>query len=88
MSNPVEKTSAVGNFVFDSDNQERRSWVFFGQKIARSQIVFLVQVALVTIIAIVSIINLTLSNNCQDTTIWVAILSSSLGYMLPAPSLK
>jgi hypothetical protein len=88
MSNPVEKPSAVGNFVFDSDNQERRSWVFFGQKIARSQIVFLVQVSLVTIIAIVSIINLTLSNNCQDTTIWVAILSSSLGYMLPAPSLK
>ena len=87
MSDTVD-SSAVGNLIFDSENQERRSWVFFGKKVPRSQLLFLVQVLLVCIIVIVSVVNLTLAENCQDTTVWVAILSSSIGYMLPSPSIK
>lgn len=82
-----QKSVGIGNIIFDDDNQERSSWIFFGKRIPRSQVLFFVQVLLVTIIITVSIINLTVADTCEETTVWVAILSSSVGYMLPAPKL-
>lgn len=77
----------LNNIIFDSENQERKSWIFFGQRVPRSQILFLFQVLVVLIIVIVSIVNLSLSTKCEELTVWVALLSSSIGYMLPAPKI-
>ena len=64
---------------------EQKSWIFFGHRVPRSQIVFCIQTVLVFFLAIVSVVSLMRSTACEETTVWVAILSSSVGYMLPSP---
>jgi len=68
-----------------SHNSSTR-WHFFGSVLPRSEIVFFVQVILVYIVVIVSIVNLTIGS--QTDKLWIALLSSSIGYILPSPSLK
>ena len=78
-------TVTVKDLVFDDENVERQPWEFFGHAAARSQVVFLVQIIIVFVIISVSIANLSFASTCEETTIWVAILSSTVCYMLPAP---
>ena len=75
----------VGNFVFDSNNEERKPWIFFGKLIPRSEIVFLAQITLVFLIVIFAVVNLARADTCEETTVWIAVLSSSVGYMIPSP---
>ena len=77
----------INNLVFDQNNEERKSWIFFGQRVARSQIVFLVQVLVLFTVITTSVAKLWLSENCEEVTVWVSLLSSSIGYMLPSPHL-
>ena len=61
-------------------------WHFCGHVLPRSEIVFFIQVTLVFIVAIVSIVNITVQH--PDSQLWIALLSSSVGYLLPSPTLK
>lgn len=69
-----------------STRSSSRKWHFFGKVLPRSEIVFFVQVILVYIVVIVSIVNLTIGRS--DDKLWIALLSSSIGYLLPNPTLK
>jgi len=64
----------------------RTRWHFFGKKLPKMEIVFFAQVLLIYIVALFSIVNLTLGKD--GGKIWTALLGSSLGYLLPSPSLK
>jgi hypothetical protein len=66
--------------------QEQARWVLFGKHIPKAEIVFFAQVIVLYIVIITSIVNLTLSNGVS--TLWTALLSSSLGYLLPNPTLE
>jgi hypothetical protein len=57
-----------------------------GWKTSKSHFVFLVQIILIYIVIITCIINLSIKNG--DSNLWTALLSSCLGYILPAPSIK
>ena len=59
-------------------------WHIFGRECP--EIVFLCQVIILYTVIVVSIYNLTVEHG--DSTLWTALLSSSLGYLLPNPSLK
>ena len=87
MKDAVDSGIGVKDIIFDSEHNERRSWVFFGQNVARSQVVFIVQVLIVLLIAVASVVNITLAAACEDKSFWIALLSSSIGYMLPPPHL-
>ena len=63
------------------------SWIFCHRKFPRSQIVFVVQTTFVFLLACVSVTCLALAQTCEETPVWIAILSSSVGYMLPSPKL-
>lgn len=78
----------VQETVGSSEGSQTANWQMFGQKVPKSEIVFFVQVILVYIVAITSIINLTLNNNSENGKLWTALLSSSIGYILPNPSFK
>lgn len=52
----------------------------------KNRITFIAQIFLIFIIVIVSLINLCLSR--PDRELWLLLLSSSIGYILPNPSLK
>ncbi len=61
-------------------------WHIFGRECPKEEIVFLCQVIILYTVIVVSIYNLTVGHG--DSTLWIALLSSSLGYLLPNPSLK
>ena len=61
-------------------------WNVFGSEVPKEEIVFFTQVILIYLIAITSIVNLTME--AKHETLWTSLLSASLGYMLPAPQLN
>ena len=61
-------------------------WNVFGSEVPKEEIVFFTQVILIYVIAITSIVNLTME--AKHETLWTSLLSASLGYMLPAPQLN
>ena len=61
-------------------------WNVFGSDVPTEEIVFFTPVILIYVIAITSIVNLTM--DAKNDTLWRSLLSASLGYMLPAPQLN
>jgi hypothetical protein len=70
----------------DCRSSTSSKWHFCGHVFPRSEIVFFIQVTMVFIVSIVSIVNITM--NHPDSQLWIALLSSSVGYLLPSPNLK
>ena len=68
------------------DEVDANGWHIFGRECPTEEIVFLCQVIILYTVIVVSIYNLTVAHD--DSTLWTALLSSSLGYLLPNPSLK
>lgn len=73
--------------IFETGTTSPTYWNLCGDDVPRSQFVFFAQLLVILIILIVSIINLSIVNTCEETTVWVALLSSAVGYALPAPKL-
>jgi len=61
-------------------------WRACGHKFPRSEVVFVTQTLILYVVVITSLVNLTIGN--EQNTLWTALLSSCLGYMLPNPSIK
>ena len=87
MGDECDKQLNLGNFVFDEENHERKSWKFFGRTCNRSLLVFMCQFFVINLILACAIVRIMLSTTCEETTVWVAILSSTVGYILPSPKL-
>ena len=68
------------------DAKAADGWHIFGRECPKEEIVFLCQVIILYTVIVVSIYNLTVAHD--DSTLWTALLSSSLGYIPPNPSLK
>ena len=87
MDDECDKQLNLGKFVFDEENHERKSWKFFGRKCNRSLLVIMCQFFVIVLILACAIVRIMLSTTCEETTVWVAILSSTVGYILPSPKL-
>ena len=87
MTEHTDKGLNLGNFVFDDNNPERQSWKCFGQTCNRSLVVFLSQFFVKLVILVCFMVRITLATTCEETTVWIAILSSTVGYILPSPKL-
>ena len=61
-------------------------WHILGTECPKGEIVFLCQVVVLYTVIVVSIYNMTVGHG--DSTLWTALLSSSLGYLLPNRSMK
>ena len=62
-----------------------KSWQFFNTRVPRSQIVFVVQITFIFMLSTACIVNIVLSDTCEESTTWIAILTSLVGYVLPSP---
>jgi hypothetical protein len=69
-----------------NDAHSQQSWSFLGKRVPRSEIVFFCQVIIIYTVILDSIYNL--SRSYKDGHLWTALLSSSLGYLLPNPTIK
>ena len=77
----MTSTGSVEDVVDAADG-----WHLLGTECPKEEIVFFCQVIILYTVIVVSIYNLTVGHG--DSTLWTALLSSSLGYLLPNPSLK
>ena len=77
----------LGKKVFDDNNQERISWACLGQICSTSLIVFLSQLFVILLIIFGCLWRIHFSKICDESTVWVGILCSAAGYILPSPSL-
>jgi hypothetical protein len=66
-----------------SRNSEK--WVLGGKVLPRGEIVFFCQMVILFIVIVTSIINLSLG---AQSELWLILLSTSLGAILPNPNLK
>ena len=69
-----------------SDTDSVSSWVTCGKKTPRSEVLCLCQVLNLYMVIVFSIYNLTVES--ENSTLWTALLSSCLGYLLPNPTIK
>lgn len=66
--------------------KEKEVWNMFGYSIPKQEVVFFTQIIALYIVIIIGLINVTLQNG--NSNLWLSLLSASLGYLLPNPSLK
>ena len=64
-----------------------RQWRLCVQEIPKSEIVFFSQVIILYTVILTSIYNLTRGNS-EQSNLWTSLLSGSLGYLLPNPTIK
>ena len=60
-------------------------WNCFGYKFPRREVVYFSQIIIIYIVILFCLINLTFSIGASN--LWVALLGSCLGYLLPQPSM-
>ncbi len=61
-------------------------WNCFGFKFPRREVVYFSQIIIIYVVILFCLINLTLGTG--DSNLWVALLGSCLGYLLPQPSME
>lgn len=77
MENAVESTS---NTSLPS------KWCVGGHRVPKGEIVYLCQMTIVLVVVLSSVVNLTLARGSSE--IWISLLSSCIGYVLPNPSIR
>ena len=65
--------------------QNSTKWTVFGYKFPSSEIVFFSQMIIILIVVLASVYNL--STHDKNVSLWTTLLSGSLGYVLPNPSI-
>ena len=73
--------------VFDENNSEIKSWSCIGHSCPRSLIVFLSQFFVILLVILGSFWRIHLSKSCDESTVWVGILCSAAGIIVPTPRL-
>ncbi len=61
------------------------NWHVLGSKFPKTEIVFFTQVLLIYGVVITSLVNISLG---KANELWIVLLTSCLGYILPNPTLK
>lgn len=66
-------------------NHSHHLWTFFGHSMPKPEIIYFSQVIIIYIVVITSLANITYGT--ADKTVFISLLCSCLGYLLPNPSL-
>jgi len=67
-------------------NRRTKWWYLCGSQVPSDEIEFFCQIIICYIVIITCIVNLSLKNG--DSNLWTALLSGTLGFLLPGPRLK
>ena len=81
----TDHNNHAADFIFDNNNQERPPWKICGRTCSRTAFLSIFQCLVVLILLLFSIINHIFARTCDERTVWIAILSSAVGYILPNP---
>ena len=86
----IDSSYGAKDFVYDSNEREISAGKFFNIiDLPQSEVMFFVQLFLIFSLMTLCIIKLAFSSSaCEETSLWVSILSSLVGYILPNPILR
>ena len=89
MNQRDEVDAGINNLVFDVNNKERPPWrCCSNSTVPRSEVIFFVQVSIIVLMIILCFSMLfLLLESCEEKSIWIALLSSLVGYILFNPKL-
>ena len=79
MVDQYDKPVNLRSLFMMKKNHERKSWKLFGRTCNRSLLVFLCQFFVIVLMLACAIVRIMLSTTCEETTVLVAILSSTVG---------
>ena len=87
MNQRDEADASLSNLVFDVNNKERPPWrCCSNSTMPKSEVFFFTQVSIIVLMIILCFSMLfLLSESCEEKSIWIALLSSLDGYILPTP---
>ena len=68
------------------ERKNSQEWRVFGSNVPKAEIVYICQIVIVYIIIVTSIVNLSLQNGNPE--LWISLLCSAIGYVLPSPALS
>jgi len=71
--------------MLSTSSRSSDSWVILGRRLPRGEIVFFCQMIILFTVILTCIINLSLG---RESEMWLILLSTSLGAVLPNPDLK
>ena len=81
-----EDVAAAEDSTGAPNENDSTPWHMFGTVCPKDEIVFLCQVVVLYMVILISIYNLTTGH--ENSNMWTALLSSSLGYLLSNPTLR
>ena len=61
-------------------------WNFFGSVVPRSELIFFSQIITIYGVVVTSLVNLSYMR--EPTNLWIGLLGTCLGFVLPSPSIK
>jgi hypothetical protein len=79
----MEQSSEQTSLSFSSD---REVWNVCGYHMPKLEVVYFSQIIILYIVIIICLVNLSLCHN--EVELWCSLLSASIGYLLPNPTLK
>lgn len=82
------QVQGVGEDDDDRSSSSNSNWKWMGYNFPKGEAVFFSQVIILYTVVLSCIVNLSIGGGEDKDTLWVALLGSCLGYMLPNPSLK
>ena len=68
-------------------NRKSLLWRFFGKRVPRGEAVFVCQIIIIYTVIAVALYNLTRNERGSQDKLWIALLGSCLGYILPNPTI-
>lgn len=86
MSTPENILASETASVEVQQQQQQQQFSCCGTRVAKNQITYFSQIGIIYGIIITAIAHLSLQS--PDKELWLVLLSSSLGYILPTPGLK
>ena len=75
-----------GRTAVEGHSNSSRIWTICGRDVPRGEVVFFSQTIVLYIVIIACLVNLSLGNG--DQSLFICLISSCLGYILPNPTLS
>ena len=74
--------------IFDVDSiSDNRQWVIMGKQFPRSEVKFFAQILIIYLVIVTCLVNLSLGKSNLNS-LWISMLSTAVGVILPTPSMQ
>ena len=82
----MKSTGSIASYSGSNRSRiQEKLWSICGEVVPRDEVVFFAQTIILYVVIVVCLVNLSIGS--ENQSVFIGLLSSSLGYMLPNPTL-